>query len=89
MKIYLRLFKELIVKYNLFFFVTNNVSANFNEGNEQNNTDNIYHYGSNIIDASLEQVWNYITRFEFFKSKKEIKINITGNPECVGSIITY
>ena len=55
----------------------------------QNNTDNIYHYDSNIIDASIEQVWNYVTRFEFFKSKKEIKINITGNPECVGSIITY
>ena len=34
MKIYLRLFKELIVKYNLFFFVTNNVSANLNEGND-------------------------------------------------------
>ena len=55
----------------------------------QNNTENIYHYDSNIIDASIEQVWNYVTRFEFFKSKKEIKINITGNPECVGSIITY
>lgn len=34
LKIYLRLFKELIVKYNLFFFVTNNVSANLNEGND-------------------------------------------------------
>ena len=55
----------------------------------QNNTENIYHYDSNIIDASIEQVWNYVTRFEFFKSKKEIKINITGNPECVGSTITY
>ena len=55
----------------------------------QNNTDNVYHYDSHIIDASIEQVWNYVMKFEFFKSKKEIKINITGNPECVGSIITY
>ena len=55
----------------------------------QNNTDNIYHYDSNILDASIEQVWNYVMKFEFFKGKKEIKINITGNPECVGSIITY
>lgn len=34
-KCYLKIFKELILKYNLFFFVTNNVTSNFSDSGDE------------------------------------------------------
>ena len=68
MKIYLRLFKELIVKYNLFFFVTNNVSANLNEGND-------------AAKPCLGKLWenSVNTRILLIKEKKEILSDYNNN----------
>ena len=72
MKIYLRLFKELIVKYNLFFFVTNNVSANLNEGND-------------AAKPCLGKLWenSVNTRILLIKEKKEILKDYNNTKESV------
>ena len=72
MKIYLRLFKELIVKYNLFFFVTNNVSANLNEGND-------------AAKPCLGKLWEngVNTRILLIKEKKEILKDYNNTKESV------
>ena len=72
LKIYLRLFKELIVKYNLFFFVTNNVSANLNEGNDASK-------------PCLGKLWEngVNTRILLIKEKKEILSDFNNTKESV------
>lgn len=55
----------------------------------QSNNDNIYNYGSIIIEAPIEVVWNYIVKSKFLKWVYKGKMKIQGNPEEVGSTVVY
>jgi hypothetical protein len=55
----------------------------------QSNNDNIYNYGSIIIEAPIEVVWSYIVKSKYLKLTFKGKVKIQGNPEEVGSIVIH
>lgn len=55
----------------------------------QINNDNIYDYGSNIIQAPIEKVWDYVTHFKFMKNDYIKELSIEGNPEEPGAVLTW
>ena len=55
----------------------------------QSNNENIYNYGSIIIEAPIEVVWNYIVKSKYLKLMFKGKIKIQGNPEEVGSVVIH
>ena len=55
----------------------------------QVNNDNIYDYGSVIIKASREKVWEYITNLKFMINEHIKDLIVEGNLEEVGTTISW
>ena len=55
----------------------------------QVNNDNIYDYGSNIIKAPMEVVWEYVTNLKFMNNEYIKDLVIDGNPDKVGTMLRW
>ena len=55
----------------------------------QVNNENIYDYGSVVIKAPREKVWEYITNLKFMRNEHIKDLLVEGNPEEIGTTISW
>lgn len=55
----------------------------------QVNNENIYDYGSVVIKAPREKVWEYITNLKFMRNEHIKDLVVEGNPEEIGTTISW